>query len=97
MKAPVLMFCCLVAASAAWAQAGGQGYDPNAMPQGPVGTVRADTQGDAQAAYERARADCRGVDRRKRRDCLDRAQQQYDREQRQKPAPHLSRPALTPQ
>ncbi|MED5622122.1 hypothetical protein [Ideonella sp. BN130291] len=97
MNATTALLTLALAMPAAWAQTGTASNDPNAMPQGPVGTARADRQSDQQAAYERARADCRKEPRRTRRNCIVEAQKDYDREQTGGPALNLSRPALTPQ
>jgi hypothetical protein len=97
MKTALALLTLVLAAPAALAQAGTASNDPNAMPQGPMGTARADRQSDQQAAYERARADCRKEPRRTRRDCMVEAQKDYDREQTGGPALNLPRPVFTPQ
>jgi len=43
---------------------------------------KADSQQDAQAAFARAKAECRRVDKDERRDCVRRAQGDYDKTQR---------------
>jgi len=89
----------LFASAAVFAQGSSVTGDPNAMPQGPGGTSRADPQADQQAAYERAKADCRKVQpgSQLRRDCMKRSEKDYDRDQRDRPQINPVKPALTPQ
>jgi len=72
-----------LAASVAWAAADAPGGDlgtpPSAAPKMPG---RADTQQDAEAAFERARAECRRVEKGAKRDCVRSAQRDYDKTQR---------------
>jgi len=95
MKRHAVIACAALslAASGAWAAAEGPGGDVNAPPSAaPKTPGKADSQQDAEAAFERARAECRRVDKKGRRDCVRLAQREYDKTQRvakplRKPAP----------
>ena len=85
------------AVPAAQAQSDMFNKDPNAIPQGPAGTSRADPHSGAQSAYEQARADCRKVKGKAKQDCVAQAQRNYDREQREKQTmDSVSKKAATP-
>ncbi len=84
MKHAVLIACAalfLGASGSATSQGpgGDVGTAPSAAPKTPG---KADAQHDAEAAFERAKAECRGADKGERRDCVKRAQRDYDKTQR---------------
>lgn len=67
------------------------GADINALPAGPKSAATGDSQRDAEAAYEQARAECRRVARDERRECIVRVQRDYDKTLRQPVPPRPSR------
>ena len=93
--APIACAALWLACAGAWATSqtpgGDVGTAPSAAPKSPV--KAADTQQDAEAAFERARAECRRVDKGERRDCVRRAQGDYDKTQRAVKPPRRPPPA----
>ena len=96
MKKRIAVIACAalwLAASGAWA-AEGPGGDvstpPSAAPKTPG---KADSQHDAEAAFERAKAECRRVEKSSKRDCVRRAQGDYDKTQRLVKPPRKPMPA----
>jgi len=78
----------LFAGSNAMAAATAPGADVNALPSGPKTPAARGSQEDAETAYEQARAECRRVARDLRRECVERAQLDYDKRLRTlKPPP----------
>ena len=70
-------------ASSALAATPGAGGDVSAPPSAaPKSPGKADSQQDAEAAFARAKADCRRVEKDARRDCVSSAQRDYDKTQR---------------
>lgn len=69
------------------------GGDINALPSGPKSTAARNTQQDAEAAYQQARAECRRVTRDERRECIVQAQRDFDKTLRQPPRAPRRTPA----
>jgi len=85
VKGLLFVACAALSLVASVASAGSQlpsgepGATPSAAPR--VGG-KADSQQDAESAFARAKADCRRVEKSARRDCIVRAEKDYDRTQR---------------
>jgi hypothetical protein len=86
-----LWLACAGASAMSQVPGGDVSTAPSAAPRSPARA--ADTQQDAEAAFERARAECRRVDRGARRDCVRRAQGDYDKTQRAVKPPRRPPPA----
>jgi hypothetical protein len=85
-----LWLACAGASATSQAPGGDVSTAPSAAPKTPA---KADTQQDAEAAFERARAECRRVDKSERRDCMRRSQGDYDKTQRAVKPPRRPPPA----
>lgn len=96
MKGRQVIACAALslAAALAWAAADAPGGDlgvaPSAAPKTPA---KADSQQDAEAAFGRAKADCRHAEKGSKRDCVRDAQRNYDKTQRLVKPPRKPLPA----
>jgi hypothetical protein len=63
-----------------------------AFPSSPTAVPSTGTQRDAQRAYSEARAECRGLSRDAQRDCINKSQQEYDKDRTMLKPPSGVRP-----